>query len=75
MCYNTTVAATRHLTLYQKLRRLTLKAKTKKLGVRALARELGRSPSHICRVLHGERRPSPALRRSLARLGAVNREQ
>ena len=25
-------------------------------GIRALARELGRSPSHICRVMHGERK-------------------
>ncbi|MCR5838677.1 MAG: helix-turn-helix domain-containing protein [Kiritimatiellae bacterium] len=46
-----------------------MKTKNRKLGVRALARELGRSPSHICRVLHGERRPSPALRRSLSKRG------
>ena len=31
---------------------MTKKSKT---GVRALARELHRSPSHICRVLRGER--------------------
>ena len=29
--------------------------KKSKPGVRALARELHRSPSHICRVLNGER--------------------
>lgn len=29
--------------------------KKSKPGVRALARELHRSPSHICRVLRGER--------------------
>ena len=27
----------------------------KAIGVRALARELGRSPSHVCRVMRGER--------------------
>ncbi len=50
-----------------------MKAKNSRKGVRALARELGRSPSHICRVLHGERRPSPELRRALAKRG-VNME-
>ena len=38
-------------------------------GVRALARSLHRSPSHICRVLKGERKPSAELRRKLARRG------
>ena len=39
------------------------------LGVRALARILHRSPSHICRVLKGERKPSAEIRRKLARRG------
>ena len=43
-------------------------------GVRALARELHRSPSHICRVLHAERKPSDALARRLARLGIKFKE-
>ena len=38
-------------------------------GVRALARSLHRSPSHICRVLKGERKPSAELRRKLRRRG------
>ena len=38
-------------------------------GVRALARILHRSPSHICRVLSGERKPSAELRRKLRRRG------
>ena len=41
----------------------------KKLGVRALARKLRRSPSHICRVLQGERKPSAELARKMRRLG------
>lgn len=40
-----------------------------KWGVRALARILHRSPSHICRVLKGERKPSAEIRRKLARRG------
>ena len=31
-------------------------AKVEDGSYRALARELGRSPSHICRVMHGERK-------------------
>ena len=38
-------------------------------GVRALARSLHRSPSHICRVLKGQRKPSDRLARGLARMG------
>ena len=40
-----------------------------KWGVRELARILHRSPSHICRVLSGERKPSAELRRKLRRRG------
>ena len=36
-------------------------------GVRALARELGRSPSHVCRVLRGERQS----KRLMARIRAA----
>lgn len=38
-------------------------------GVRELARRLGRSPSHICRVLRGERKPSAELMRRLRAMG------
>ena len=41
----------------------------KKLGVRALARRLHRSPSHICRVIQGERKPSAQLAAKLRKLG------
>ena len=41
----------------------------KKLGLRALARELRRSPSHLRKVLQGERKPSAELARKMRRLG------
>lgn len=41
----------------------------KKKSLRALARELRRSPSHICRVLQGERKPSAELARKMRRMG------
>lgn len=41
----------------------------KKKSLRALARELRRSPSHICRVLRGERKPSAELARKMRRMG------
>ena len=34
-----------------------------------MARKLRRSPSHICRVLQGERKPSAELARKMRRLG------
>lgn len=46
-----------------------LKEGKEKWGVRELARILHRSPSHICRVLKGERKPSAEIRRKLARHG------
>ena len=36
---------------------------------RALAKSLRRSPSHIFRVMQGERKPNDTLRRRLARMG------
>jgi len=39
-------------------------------GVRELARSLDRSPSHICRVLRGERKASAELMRRRAELRA-----
>ena len=41
----------------------------KKKSLRALARELRRSPSHLCRVLQGERKPSAELARKMRRIG------
>ena len=38
-------------------------------GVRELARSLDRSPSHICRVLRGERKASAELMRKLRARG------
>jgi plasmid maintenance system antidote protein VapI len=38
-------------------------------GVRELARSLDRSPSHICRVLRGERKASAELMRKLRAKG------
>ena len=46
-----------------------LKEGKEKWGVRELARILHRSPSHICRVLSGERKPSAEIRRKLRRRG------
>ena len=48
-----------------------LKEGKEKWGVRELARILHRSPSHICRVLSGERKPSAEIRRKLARRGVT----
>lgn len=45
------------------------RAVMKKKSLRALARELRRSPSHICRVLQGERKPSAELARKMRRMG------
>lgn len=46
-----------------------MKEGKEKWGVRELARILHRSPSHICRVLKGERKPSAEIRRKLAHRG------
>lgn len=46
-----------------------MKEGKEKWGVRELARILHRSPSHICRVLKGERKPSAEISRKLARRG------
>ena len=46
-----------------------MKEGKEKWGVRELARILHRSPSHICRVLSGERKPSAEIRRKLRRRG------
>ena len=40
----------------------------KNKSLRALARAIHRSPSHICRVLHGERKPSAELARKMRRM-------
>ena len=51
------------------LRLCVRKTTTGMPGVRALARSLHRSPSHICRVLKGERKPSAELERKMRKLG------
>ena len=53
----------------QKSKKSKAKAKPERLSMRALARALHRSPSHICRVLKGERKPSAELERKMRKLG------
>ena len=52
----------------QKSKKSKAKAKPERLSMRALARALHRSPSHICRVMRGER-VSVSLARELSAMG------
>lgn len=42
---------------------------TRIVGLYRAAEQAGCTPSHLSRVLHGERKPGPRLRRKLERMG------
>ena len=52
----------------QKSKKSKAKAKPERLSMRALARALGRTPSHVWRVITGERQSAYLVRR-LASMG------
>ena len=51
----------------------TLQVTTVRRGVRAMARQVGVTPSHLSRVLSGERRPSARLQLALETRGVTFR--
>jgi transcriptional regulator with XRE-family HTH domain len=48
-----------------------IKSRLTYTGITTAARRFGCSREHLSRVLHGSRKPSPELRRGLARLGVT----
>lgn len=69
MLYTTHRCRNKAVGIIPQMKEVDLKEGKGKWGVRELARILHRSPSHICRVLSGERKPSAEIRRKLARRG------